>query len=91
MAAPAETANERIEFAGVSTVGKQTDVVLSQSSYLSHDDTRLHFGLGRVDRVENFMVGWPNGTKERFPGSSADRLVLLVEGSGRTEAQPLPK
>ena len=73
------------------TVGRQTDIVLSQSSYLSHNDTRLHFGLGSAGSVENFIVRWPNGTEERFPGSSADRLVLLVEGSGKTEALPLPK
>jgi hypothetical protein len=36
-------------------------------------------------------VRWPNGAEERFPGSVADRLVLLVEGSGKTEALELPK
>jgi hypothetical protein len=72
-------------------IGKRTDVVLSQSSYISHNDTRLHFGLGRIDSVESFSVHWPNGAEERFPGSSADRLVLLVEGSGKTVSLTLPK
>ena len=73
------------------TVGKQTDVVLSQSSFLSHNDERLHFGLGPATHVDGFAVRWPNGTTEQFPGSDADRLVLLVEGSGKTVNAPLPK
>ena len=73
------------------TVGKQTDIVLSQSSYLSHNDTRLHFGLGETSHVEAFTVHWPSGATETFPGSPVDRLVLLTEGSGKTEELPLPR
>ncbi len=40
----------------------QTDVVLSQSSFLSQSDLRLHFGLGKAGRVEKFTVRWPSGT-----------------------------
>ena len=71
------------------TVARQTAVVLSQSSYLSHDDSRLHFGLGSKAAVDGFLVRWPSGAAERFPGSAADRMVLLVEGTGRTEPVPL--
>ena len=70
---------------------KQTAVVLSQSSFLSHDDPRLHFGLGAAGAVDGFTVRWPAGVVERFPGSAADRLVLLVEGSGEVRSAPLPK
>ena len=35
--------------------------VLSQSSYYSHDDLRLHFGLGAASRVDEIEVRWPNG------------------------------
>jgi hypothetical protein len=70
---------------------KQTDVVLSQSSYVSHNDARLHFGLGKADRVEKFTVRWPGGALEDFPGAAAGQLVLLMEGSGRVRTLPLPK
>ncbi|HZT31912.1 MAG TPA: CRTAC1 family protein [Bryobacteraceae bacterium] len=70
---------------------KQTDVLLSQSSYLSHNDSRLHFGLGKAVRVEKFTVRWPGGTVEDFPGVPADCLVLLVEGSGRARTLSLAK
>jgi enediyne biosynthesis protein E4 len=85
------TKSNRGAIGALVTVGRQTDVVLSQSSYLSHNDSRLHFGLGAAASVESFIVRWPNGNEERFPGSPAGRLVLLVEGSGKTEALPLPK
>ena len=60
----------------------QTDAVLSQSSFISQNDRRLHFGLGPASRVDRFQVRWPSGVGEEFPGSAADRLVVLVEGSG---------
>jgi hypothetical protein len=70
---------------------KQIDAVVSQSSYISHNDARLHFGLGRADRVDKFTVRWPNGVVEQFPGTAAGRLALLVEGSGQVRSLPLVK
>jgi hypothetical protein len=70
---------------------KQTAAVLSQSSFLSHDDPRLHFGLGAADTVDAFTVRWPAGVVERFPGSAAGCLVVLVEGSGEVKSAPLPR
>lgn len=70
---------------------KLTDVVLSQSSYISHNDSRLHFGLGGDAMVEKITVRWPNGAAEQFPGTPADRLVKLVESSGRVQVAALPK
>ena len=41
---------------------RQARAVLSQSSYYSHDDLRLHtFGLGAAARVDDIEVRWPNG------------------------------
>jgi enediyne biosynthesis protein E4 len=59
----------------------QTKPVLSQSSYISQNDFRLHFGLGSSTRVDRISVRWPSGSTEQFPGVPADGLVLLVEGS----------
>jgi hypothetical protein len=68
---------------------RQADAVLSQASYISHNDLRLHFGLGIQQRVDRITVHWPSGVVEQFPGGPVDRLVLLVEGSGETRALPL--
>jgi hypothetical protein len=60
----------------------QTQWVLSQSSFISQNDRRLHFGLGQSRRIQRIVVRWPSGLREEFPESDADRMVLLVEGSG---------
>ncbi|MEX2264921.1 MAG: CRTAC1 family protein [Bryobacteraceae bacterium] len=62
---------------------RQTDAVVSQSSFLSQSDFRLHFGLGKAAKVERIEVRWPGGAVEDFPGSVADREVVLVEGQGK--------
>jgi len=61
-----------------------TGVVLSQSSYLSVNDLRLHFGLGRTAKVDRIVVKWPTGESEVFgEGGEVDRVLTLVEGKGR--------
>ncbi len=70
---------------------RQTDAVLSQSSFLSHNDLRLHFGLGAARRVDRITVRWPSGEVEEFPGVAADGLFLLVEGAGQARRVPLPQ
>jgi hypothetical protein len=68
-----------IEAAGA----KQTLPVLSQSSFLSQSDRRLHFGLGSAARVERIVVRWPSGEKETFDGDEAGTIRQLKEGTGR--------
>lgn len=64
-----------------------TGAISSQSSYLSVNDARLHFGLGARQSVDKITVRWASGDTEEFPGVPAATLVLLVEGSG--EAKPV--
>ncbi len=59
----------------------QARAALSQTSYYSHDDLRLHFGLGAAARVETIEVTWPSGRIDTVRDVSADRVVLLKEGS----------
>ena len=65
---------------------KQAQAVLAQSSYLSVNDRRLHFGLGS-STTANVEIRWPNGGSENVADVAADRLVVIKEGSGvvRTE------
>jgi enediyne biosynthesis protein E4 len=60
----------------------QAQVVVSQSSYYSCNDSRLHFGLGRFNSVD-IDVYWPNGSRETDKHIAADQLVTLREGMGR--------
>jgi len=60
---------------------KQAQAVMAQSSYLSVNDRRLHFGLG-AETVADLEVVWPNGGREKIAKVGADRLVVIREGSG---------
>jgi len=65
---------------------KQVQAVLAQSSYLSVNDRRLHFGLG-TETSASLEIRWPNGNRENVADVPADRLVVVHEGKGivRTE------
>jgi hypothetical protein len=64
----------------------QAQEVLAQSSYLSVNDRRLHFGLGTSTSVD-IEVRWPAGTLEKFNAVGVDRLIQIREGGGITEQQ----
>jgi hypothetical protein len=66
----------------------QAQEVLSQSSYLSCSDRRLHFGLGQMALVD-LDIRWPLGQIEKLTGVAADRLIHVTEGSGITRAEKL--
>jgi enediyne biosynthesis protein E4 len=59
----------------------QAQAVLSQSSFYSCNDPRLHFGLGSFAAVD-LDVHWPNGLRESFKQVAANQLVTLREGVG---------
>jgi hypothetical protein len=60
---------------------KQVQAVMAQSSYLSVNDRRLHFGLGS-EKTASLEVRWPNGSVERIAAVAADQLVVVKEGAG---------
>jgi hypothetical protein len=62
----------------------QARAALSQSSYYSHDDLRLHFGLGSATRVDAVEVRWPSGGVDTLRNVPADRFVRIKEGNGIT-------
>jgi hypothetical protein len=64
----------------------QAQEVMSQSSYLSVNDSRLHFGLGPAATVD-IEIRWPLGLVEKLARVAADQLIYVTEGSGITRAQ----
>jgi hypothetical protein len=62
--------------------GKKVQVqeVMSQSSYVSSNDPRLHYGLGLEDSVD-IEVRWPLGAVEVHKNIAVNQLVTLHEGS----------
>jgi hypothetical protein len=68
---------------------RQAQEVLAQSSYLSVDDRRLHFGLGNALKA-NVEIRWPNGSKETISDVAANQFVVIQEGSGVITSQKFP-
>src|SRR5438309_5978443 len=64
------------------SAGVQAQAVVSQASFYSCNDPRLHFGLGNSPTVE-VEVFWPSGLHEKFRQVSANQLITLKEGVGR--------
>ena len=54
-------AKVRMSAGGRTQVGE----VRSGGSYLSHNDMRVHFGLGDADRVARVEIRWPSGRTKR--------------------------
>jgi hypothetical protein len=59
----------------------QAQEVLSQSSFYSVNDSRLHFGLG-AEMTSDIAIRWPSGAHEELKGVAADQLIVVKEGTG---------
>ena len=69
---------------------RQREDVISAGSYLSQNDMRVHFGLGKETRVEKLEVEWPDGVKETVAISAVNRIVTIVEGKGAVDEKNPP-
>jgi hypothetical protein len=68
----------------------QVQEVLSQSSFYSSSDSRLHFGLGTA-AMADLEIRWPSGAKESLKKVPADHLVTVKEGAGIVKRVPFGK
>jgi hypothetical protein len=62
---------------------QQIDEVRSGGSFYSQNDLRLHFGVGKATRIEKLEIRWPSGTFETMTAIPVDRVIKIVEGSGK--------
>ena len=54
---------------------------MSQSSFYSVNDPRLHFGLGAETTVD-LTIHWISGKVETIPGVKANQFLTVREGKG---------
>jgi hypothetical protein len=60
----------------------QTDEVRSGGSYLSQNDLRLHFGLGKATKIDSIEIRWNSGKVETIKDIAADKFYSIREGEG---------
>jgi hypothetical protein len=60
----------------------QAQEVASQSSYYSHNDLRLHFGMGASLKADQIEIRWPTGQTETIKNVAANQVVKIKEGAG---------
>ncbi len=68
----------------------QAQEVTAQSSFLSVNDRRLHFGLGPAATAD-LVVRWTNGGSDKFANVAANQLVVIREGAGVIRTEKWPK
>jgi enediyne biosynthesis protein E4 len=54
-------------------------LVQSGSSYISQEDKRLHFGLGKAPQVDSLEVKWPDGTTTALQNVKANQIVTIEQ------------
>jgi enediyne biosynthesis protein E4 len=57
----------------------QFETVRNGGSYLSHDDPRLHFGLGACAKVDRVTVNWPSGMVQVVSDLPVNRYTTIEE------------
>lgn len=84
------------------SAGILTKIKSGGSGFISQNDPRLLFGLGKDERAEWIEVTWSNGKVEKFEGTTINNTtrllnavsgstLLLREGSGEIEELKLAK
>ena len=71
--------------------GAQIDEVRSGGSYYSQNDLRVHFGLGKRDKVKSLEIRWPSGQVDTLSDVAANQFITIKEGAGLMRATPAAK
>jgi enediyne biosynthesis protein E4 len=61
---------------------QQIDEVRSGGSYISQNDLRVHFGIGKADKVELLEVRWPSGAVDTLKDLKPNQMIVVKEGEG---------
>ncbi|MBV8818267.1 MAG: CRTAC1 family protein, partial [Acidobacteriaceae bacterium] len=59
---------------------RQMEEVRSGGSYLSQNDFRIHFGLGK-ETAADIEVHWPSGLTDKLAGVKPNQILTVKEGS----------
>jgi thiol-disulfide isomerase/thioredoxin len=65
------------------TAGIETKIKAGGSGFVSQNDPRLLFGLGKDKQAEYVEVTWPNGKQQRFENVAANTSIAVTEGNDK--------
>jgi hypothetical protein len=60
----------------------QIDEVRSGGGYFSQNDLRVHFGIGKAEKVELLEIRWPSGLVETLKDVKPNQVIVVREGEG---------
>ena len=66
---------------------QQIDEVRSGGSYISQNDLRIHFGLGKAEKVDLLEIRWPSGQVDALKDVKPNQLIFVKEGQGIIRTQ----
>ena len=61
---------------------QQIDEVRSGGGYFSQNDLRVHFGVGKAQRIDILELRWPSGLVETLKDIQPNQLIYVKEGEG---------
>jgi len=68
----------------------QMDEVRSGGSYFSQNDLRVHFGIGKAEKVDLVEIRWPSGQIDTLKDMKPNQLVFVKEGEGIVRTMQFP-
>ncbi|HLX59968.1 MAG TPA: FG-GAP-like repeat-containing protein [Planctomycetota bacterium] len=59
--------------------GKQMRMLTVTTGFLAENDSVIHFGLGKEEKLKTLSVEWPSGHVQKFENLDADRFYTITE------------
>jgi hypothetical protein len=76
--------------AGETKPHRQIDEVRSGGGYFSQSDLRVHFGLGKAEKVDQLEIRWPSGQIDTLKDIKANQVIYVKEGEGISRMMQFP-
>jgi hypothetical protein len=76
---------------GESKPHRQIDEVRSGGGYFSQSDLRVHFGLGKAEKVDLLEIRWPSGQIDTLKDIKANQQVFVKESEGIIRTMQFPQ
>jgi hypothetical protein len=58
---------------------KQVKEINNAASYLSSNDIRLHFGLGKARTIQRIEILWPSGVRQVLTDVAVNQILAVEE------------